>query len=362
MLIRYRNTEYPYLSFTITSPIACLLVFTFAFLFFWTQDKMSSSASDSPKSFHYEFETLKGYFAQSEDPTDDSKFDFIKEEFGLLERRYDTDTDAEKEQGQWRRFEKLVRDLNKKSGDEESVKVLFLGRHGQGHHNVAESKYGTKAWDCYWSMLDGADGVIWSDALLTEVGQGQAKDVNGLWQKLLPKGIPTPETYYVSPLTRTIETADLSFKGLNLPHDKQYRPYIKELVREVLGVHTCDRRSTASHILKAFPHITLEPNFSEPDVLWEADYREPRSALQNRLSALLDDIFENDDGVFLSLTSHSGAIRSILAAIGHRTFVLQTGGVIPVLVKAKRVEGPRNKPPKEPSDAPPECKEPPVGV
>lgn len=78
-------------------------------------------------------------------------------------------------------------------------------------------------------MLDGAEGVTWSDALLTEVGQGQARDVNGLWEKLLPKGIPPPETYYVSPLTRTIETADLSFKGLDLPHGKQYRPYIKEV-------------------------------------------------------------------------------------------------------------------------------------
>ena len=26
-------------------------------------------------------------------------------------------------------------------------KVLFLGRHGEGVHNVAERRYGTKAWD-----------------------------------------------------------------------------------------------------------------------------------------------------------------------------------------------------------------------
>jgi hypothetical protein len=25
--------------------------------------------------------------------------------------------------------------------------VLFLGRHGEGVHNVAEKRYGTKAWD-----------------------------------------------------------------------------------------------------------------------------------------------------------------------------------------------------------------------
>ena len=78
-------------------------------------------------------------------------------------------------------------------------------------------------------MLEGKDGIVWSDAVLTEVGQNQAKDVNGLWQRVLPQGIPPPETYYVSPLTRTIETADLSYKGLDLPQDKPYRPYIKEV-------------------------------------------------------------------------------------------------------------------------------------
>ena len=62
-----------------------------------------------------------------------------------MDRKYDTDDDDEK--AQWRRFEKFVRDLNGKSKEGESVKVLFLGRHGQGWHNVAETKYGTKNWD-----------------------------------------------------------------------------------------------------------------------------------------------------------------------------------------------------------------------
>lgn len=48
---------------------------------------------------------------------------------------------------QWQNFERHVRHLNEKSAEGEQVKVLFLGRHGQGWHNVAETKYGTKAWD-----------------------------------------------------------------------------------------------------------------------------------------------------------------------------------------------------------------------
>lgn len=127
-------------------------------------------------------------------------------------------------------------------------------------------------------------------------------------------------------------------------------------------MHTCDRRSTASEILSSFPHVKLEPGFSEPDPLWDPDHREPRSARKHRLSQLLDDIFENDSGVFLSLTSHSGAIGSILEAVGHREFALQTGGVIPVLVRATRVEGEREHPPKDPGKGPPACREPPAGL
>lgn len=249
--------------------------------------------------------------------------------------------------------------------------MLFLGRHGQGWHNVAESKYGTKAWDCYYSFLDGYDGLVWADAQLTPVGQQQAKDVNALWEEQLKEGLPAPETYYVSPLTRTIQTADLSFQTLSLPAGKPYKPYIRELLREALGVHTCDRRSTKTQIENAFPHVTFEPNFSNPDPLWEADYREPASARRYRLATFLDDIFaseasdsEASDGqggnVFLSLTSHSGAIASILEAVGHRSFKLETGGVIPVFLKAERVEGKREVPEKEPSEAPPMCDEPPV--
>ncbi|PSN72424.1 phosphoglycerate mutase family protein [Corynespora cassiicola Philippines] len=315
---------------------------------------------DPPRPIHFKYSVVKGYFLQSEEETDDTKFDFIKQNFGLIDRKYETDTEGDLKQ--WQRFERFARHLNASSEEGVQYKVLFLGRHGQGWHNVAESKYGTKAWDCYWSMLEGADGMVWADAHLTEVGQGQAKDVHKLWSSLLPEGIPPPETYYVSPLTRTIETADLSFKGLALPEDKPYDPIGKELLREAIGVHTCDRRSTASHIRNTFPHVKLEPGFSEEDPLWTADYREPRSARKYRLEQLLDDMFEHDSNVFLSLTSHSGAIASILEAISHRNFALQTGGVIPTLVRAEKVEGEREKPPHEPSEGPPACTEPPAAV
>ncbi|KAF2010766.1 phosphoglycerate mutase-like protein [Aaosphaeria arxii CBS 175.79] len=332
----------------------------------------SASASTSapvghgvPKSHHFKFTVLKGYFQQSEDETNDKEFDFRKSNFGLINRSYPSDESGDTEESsakqQWRRFEKYVRKLNDESAENEYIKVLFLGRHGQGWHNVAETKYGTAAWDCYWSMLDGADGITWADANLTGVGEGQARDVHELWSLLLPDGIPSPETFYVSPLTRAIETADLSFKGLELGPGNEYKPIIKELLRETLGIHTCDRRSPATHLKTIFPHLAFEPGFAEDDPLWSAELREPNGARRFRLSQLLDDIFTHDEGVVLSFTSHSGAIGSILEAVGHRKFALETGGVIPVLLRAEKVDGEREEPPKEPSEGPPKCTEPPVG-
>lgn len=83
-------------------------------------------------------------------------------------------------------------------------------------------------------MLEGAEGMVWADAHLTEVGQGQALDAHNLWESLLPHGIPTPETCYVSPLTRAIQTADLTFKGLDLSGGTQYAPIVKEVVHLAL--------------------------------------------------------------------------------------------------------------------------------
>ncbi|KAF2260925.1 phosphoglycerate mutase-like protein [Lojkania enalia] len=342
----------------INRSIPILFAFTVLALFFVMHGATSMEGEDGIRPFHFKYTTVKGYFLQSEDGTDPLSFDFRNQNFGLIDREYDTDGADSKEE-QWRRFEAHARRLNEKSENGVQYKVLFLGRHGQGWHNVAEEKYGTHAWDCYWSMLDGADGITWLDANLTGLGQGQATDVNELWKALLPKGIPVPETFYVSPLTRAMETADLTFKGLNLPEDRRYDPIGKELLREAIGVHTCDRRSTASHIRKTFSHVKLEHGFSEEDTLWTADYREPASARKYRLEQLLDDIFESDGNVFLSLTSHSGAIGSILEAIGHRPFGLETGGVIPTVVRAEKVHGERAKPPHEPSEGPLPCASPP---
>lgn len=68
-------------------------------------------------------------------------------------------------------------------------------------------------------------------------------------------------------------------------------------------------------------------------MLWDPEVRESDSDRDARLKKLLDDIFSHDKSTFMSLTAHGGAIRSILNAVGHREFGLQTGAVIPVLIR-----------------------------
>lgn len=103
-------------------------------------------------------------------------------------------------------------------------------------------------------------------------------------------------------------------------------------------MHTCDQRSSASYIRENYPGFTVEEGFSEEDELWDAGVRENEDDHDKRMKVLLDDVFTRDGSVYVSFTSHSGSIAALLRALGHREFRLQTGGVLPVLVKAEKVE------------------------
>lgn len=87
---------------------------------------------------------------------------------------------------------------------------------------------------------------------------------------------------------------------------------IKELFREVIGVHTCDRRSSKTFIGERYPSWKFEEGFSEEDLLWSATERESDEAMDVRSRRVLDDVFEHDRNAWISVSSHSGEIGSIL--------------------------------------------------
>ncbi|CAI7616537.1 unnamed protein product [Penicillium pancosmium] len=303
----------------------------------------------SVTAYTVEYSTETGYFLQDESSTDASTFDYAAVNFGLINRTYPADSHLKKhhDYSQWERFYHQVQKLNQDSHKDVEYKVLFLGRHGEGYHNAAETFYGTPAWNCYWAELDGNSTTTWKDASLTENGITQALKAHNLWQKLInEQNIHTPDNYFVSPLTRTLQTANYTFTDLSLPRSAApFNPLVKELFREGISIHTCDHRSSRSYIHNLFPKWAIEAGFTEDDELWNGVTGETSAAQDVRSTTALNEVFftsasEKSEAV-VSVTAHSGEISSILRVLGHRTFSLSTGAVIPVLVKAEKKGGGR---------------------
>ncbi|KAF2767646.1 phosphoglycerate mutase-like protein [Teratosphaeria nubilosa] len=295
--------------------------------------------STLPTTFKYE--SVPAFFIQDDPATDPETYDFRKHNFGLIDRSYDSDSPDDVKLTQWERFNQYLNHLSATSPAGVKYKLFYAGRHGQGDHNVAESFYGTKAWDAYWSKLEGNGTVVWADAHLTDVGEEQAREAAAfLGEQFAWAKMPMPQRYYVSPLYRCLQTARLTYAGLESRPDRPFKPVIREMLREVMGEHTCDRRSRRSFLETEFPRWEFEEGFTEADELWLPDHRETHEEIDGRTRRALDGIFgeEGDEAVVVvSTTTHSGQIASLLRVVGHRVFGLPTGGMIPVLVKGTRV-------------------------
>ncbi|KAJ6540323.1 phosphoglycerate mutase-like protein [Mycena capillaripes] len=271
----------------------------------------------------FQYEAMTGFFAQDDPLAQPDLIGAVPARFGLLD-----DSDV-----RWATFTAKLRELNAGAGGDASYKLIFFGRHGQGYHNVAEAKYGTRAWDDYWAKLYGDGELTWGpDPELTAIGKGQAARVNDVWKvERATAGIPLPDRLYCSPMTRALDTNVITFEGVS-----EKRPLVVESCREEYGEHTCDQRNTRTHIRHAFPQFDIEDGFTEEDELWEAESRETRAHATVRAQTVLDRIFRDDkDALFISITAHGGIINGFLHALGREWYPLPTGGVLPVVVKAK---------------------------
>lgn len=322
----------------------------------------SVSVADSSKvsNSYINYTTVTGYFLQDEPSTNASTFNFMTTNFGLINRTYPADATLHSHHNltQWQRFKHQVTQLNREAPCGTEYKLLYMGRHGDGYHNDAQAYYGTPAWNCYYSELDGNSTVTWSDAHLSPLGVTQALAVNEFWaSEINVQKIPTAQSYYTSPLTRCLQTANYTFNGLDLPAKHPFIPLVKEYFREGISGHTCDRRSNKTYIHDLFPSYRIEPGFTQDDELWVALHGETSIDQAVRSKRVLDSVFFTDDSTYISITSHSGEIGSILngqllfrslpsfpltvtyTVLGHQAFGLSTGAAIPVLVKAQTIGG-----------------------
>jgi broad specificity phosphatase PhoE len=329
---------------------AVLLLYGYTFIIFGgviTPDEMVPT--------YYKYSTVSGYFLQDDPETDPKSFDYMKSNLGLKKRSYDTDTTFPGNRSQWQRFADKLRILNEEAPSGTRYILAYMARHGEGWHNRAERMYGTREWDCKWSTFDGNGQIVWADAHLTIDGISQALAANAFWKRqIVEQSVLLPEKYFVSPLDRCLQTAQLTWTGLDLPQRFPFFPEVKEALRECIGIHTCDRRSSKTYIQSVYPFPT-EPGFAEEDPLWLPDLRETPSAMTVRLKELLDDIIRHNSVTVLSLTSHGGAVGAMLRAVGHREFPLQTGAIIPVLLKTELLHGAEPKMPVDPWEPKPDC-------
>lgn len=319
------------------------------------QEPITNALPSENCEVHFKFSAPSSYFIPSLPETEPPLFDPSTTNFGLISQSYDSDSSLPnvQELTDWERFTHHVASLNSQASDHTSYHVLYLARHGQGYHNLAETYYGTQNWDCYYSLLDGDldkdSGIIWADAQLSKLGRSQAHNMSKLWESQITTAkMPIPELWFSSPMERACRTAEITFQSLQqngILKDAKFIPTVKELLRETNGIHTCDRRSKRSVIAEKYPWWHIEEGFTEEDELWNPVYRETNEAHTYRVALLLDDILgslpSKDVGKFISLTAHGGAINAVLRAIRHREFQVNVGSAIAVLVKAERQNGRR---------------------
>ncbi|KAG8218974.1 histidine phosphatase superfamily [Butyriboletus roseoflavus] len=262
----------------------------------------------------------------------------FNERGGIIPPRFGLKDDSD---DRWVKFKREIERLNTSAPSGTQYKVVFLGRHGEGYHNVAMEKYTAKAWMSYWMRLNGDGELVWGpDPDLTELGVEQAKDAHRAWKTELEYSIPLPEKLYCSPLRRAIKTNQITFEGLLRP---DLKATIVEDIREKNGVSTCDKRRKMSEIAKDFPDYPFEEGFTEADERWDPEVRETPEELDTRAKKALDMIFDNDEeqcmsvtfsGVahgrmtilVISITAHHGFINAFRRVCEHRPWTLPTGG------------------------------------
>lgn len=303
------------------------------------QEKLSQ-LSDSMNSngnlvYPWAFETVNGFFKQSDPTTDDLEFNYATEDFGKTKS--------------WPQMMEEIEKLNKEAGENECYKLLFLARHGQGFHNVCVNKYGAEEWYRKWHSMRTDGEMVWApDPMLTELGINQAKENNQAWKAQIAKGAPIPSKFFVSPLQRSSHTLVYTWNDIK-PEEK--RPLVTESIRETMGLNLCDKRSSASVIRERFgKYGFILDELTEEDESYLPDTREKLHEQAIRVNGFLQNLFNEDwndatsatdplkklQNSVISTTSHAGTIRCFIMVLGHRHFTISTGGMIPIVVKGTR--------------------------
>tara|TARA_A100001015_G_C14898639_1_gene675459 strand:- start:453 stop:1052 length:600 start_codon:yes stop_codon:yes gene_type:complete len=164
---------------------------------------------------------------------------------------------------------------------------LYCIRHGEALHNVLYEQFGSKIFV--------TDKCI--DTKLTDKGNNQSIELGNNW---LEK--KTIDLVIVSPLTRTLETANNIFKDTNIPIIAL--DCLKEYPQ---GLHTCNKRINKKNLQNTFQNINFDLLDSEEDEMWSSFKMETIDELLNRINKMYDFIERKN-------------IKQV-ALVGHNSFI-----------------------------------------
>ncbi|KAI8394687.1 Histidine phosphatase superfamily (branch 1) [Nakaseomyces glabratus] len=288
-----------------------------------------------------DFRALPGYFkGYSARDTPETRHNATELDFLAFDDQFTT----------WKQLYQAI----PKDTDTHSYKLLVLARHGEGYHNAAEARYGEKAWNEYWSKLEGDQYGSWLDAELTPLGKKQALEAGQTYLTNLTDGLQLlPHKFFVSPMRRCLDTYIREWEPVfstHRPSNATVNVKVIEYLRETLGVHTCDERVSHSQALSEYQdhrynnsdvtvHFDYPGNYSEKDQLWYPDHRETKAEMDRRTRIGLREMFSsvNTTDKVISLTCHSGVIASVLRNIKHPAIDhLQTGKVVYAVVELSK--------------------------
>jgi broad specificity phosphatase PhoE len=172
------------------------------------------------------------------------------------------------------------------------LKNIICIRHGKAFHNVLSDKIGEKAFSLKESF----------DAPLVEEGILQAKEL-GENSKQLKK----IDIVFVSPLTRTLQTAENIFEK-----NKIVRIVALDKMKEFpQGIEICNKGRSRIELKEKFKKVDFSLLDSDSDQMWREDRYEKVEELKERIDEFKKFVMnENDNNI--AIVSHNNFLKELL--------------------------------------------------
>jgi broad specificity phosphatase PhoE len=172
------------------------------------------------------------------------------------------------------------------------LKNIICIRHGRAFHNVLSDKIGEKAFSLKESF----------DAPLVEEGILQAKELGENLKQLMKIDI-----VFVSPLTRTLQTAENIFEK-----NKIVRIVALDKMKEFpQGIEICNKRRNRIELKEKFKKVDFSLLDSDSDQMWREDRYEKIEELKERIKEFKQFIM-NENYNNIAIVSHNNFLKELL--------------------------------------------------